>query len=58
MKSIQTTIIASLCAIILVFSGIQIAEATHLKKAEEPNHQSHLESKPHTKYVAIRYVPK
>ncbi len=35
MKSTQTTIIASLFAIMLVFSGIQIAEATHLKKAEE-----------------------
>ena len=35
MKSAQTTIIASLFALMLVFSGIQIAEDTHLKKAEE-----------------------
>ncbi len=35
MKSTQTTIIASLCAIMLIVSGTQIAEATHLKKAED-----------------------
>lgn len=35
MKAIQVTIIASLFAVMLMFSGTQLAEGSHLKKAED-----------------------